>query len=757
MSLRVEGLRKRFGDVQALDGVSFTVARGEVFGFLGANGAGKTTTMRIALGLLRADEGSVTWLDRDASDWPRRTWGYMPEERGLYGRMNVLDQLVFFASLYDVPRTRARADALAWLARFRIDDVAGRRAETLSKGNQQKVQFIATVLHEPDVILMDEPFAGLDPVNVALLKAAFLEMRDRGKTIVFSTHQLEMAEELCDSVAIIDHGRLVTAGSTRDVKASTGHQVVRVATAAGGELEWLRSLPHVRVTRPGRDFTELHVDAGTDPQTVLRAAVGRGDDVLRFEVADPSLEEVFVERVGALDVEERTLATPAGVRIMSTMSHMTSVARREASVRVRTRTFVIGTVLLALGVVAIALVPVIVGYVEGNSTQRVAIYVGASDLHADPAPTLRALLNAAPSTDATGTSSATHEAFAITTTTDLAGARADVTAGRTTAVLAIERGPDGELAFTLYTNDVATGRTAQLIRQAATSVAVAERLERLGVDAADQASLFGPATYVVKWPDPTRTEPTQDSTAMGSSYLLAFGITLLIFMMIVLYGNWVAMSVVEEKSSRVMEVILNAATPFELLGGKVLGVGAAAFLQYLAILVAGGLALVLQDRVAAFVLGDSAGVTLPEGLTITLLVLFCVYGVLGFLLYAVLYAAAGSLVSRQEDVNGAVMPMTMITMVGYLIAVYAGTGLLDIRAGWVAVIAQIPFISPFIMPSRIAAGEAAGWEVALSIAILLATIPAVLWIAARVYAAGVLLYGQRPSLRAVWRLVRSPS
>jgi ABC-2 type transport system ATP-binding protein len=157
---------------------------------------------------------------------------------------------------------------------------------------------------------MDEPFAALDPVNVALLKSAFLEMRDRGKTIVFSTHQLDMAEELCDSVAIIDHGRLVTAGSTRDVKHSTGHQVVRVATAAGEELAWLQSLPHVRVTRPGRDFTELHVDAGTDPQTVLRAAVTRGDEVLRFEVTDPSLEEVFVERVGALDLEERTLATP---------------------------------------------------------------------------------------------------------------------------------------------------------------------------------------------------------------------------------------------------------------------------------------------------------------------------------------------------------------------------------------------------------------------------------------------------------------
>ncbi len=307
MTLVIDDLAKRFGQVQALDGVTFQVRPGQVFGFLGANGAGKTTTMRIVLGFLEPDRGSVTWRDRPAASWPRVTWGYMPEERGLYGRMPVLEQLVYFASLYGVPRAKARRDALDWLARFRIAEYADRRAESLSKGNQQKVQYIATVLHDPDVLLMDEPFSGLDPVNVALLKAAFLEMRDRGKTLVFSTHQLEQAEELCDGVAIIDRGRIVTAGPTRDVKRSTGHQVVRVATAGNGDLAWLRSLPQVTVTRAGRDYTELHVDDGADPQSVLRAAIERGE-VLRFEVADPSLEEVFVERVGALDADERTLA-----------------------------------------------------------------------------------------------------------------------------------------------------------------------------------------------------------------------------------------------------------------------------------------------------------------------------------------------------------------------------------------------------------------------------------------------------------------
>ena len=307
MTLAIDDLHKRFGDVVALDGVSFEVPEGTIFGFLGANGAGKTTTMRIVLGLLAPDSGRVIWNGRAAATWPRDTWGYMPEDRGLYPRMTVLDQLVYFARLYDVPAQQARRDAEHWLARFRISDYATRRAESLSKGNQQKVQYIATVLHDPDVLLMDEPFAGLDPVNITLLRTALTEMRDRGRTVIFSTHQLEMAEELCDAVAIIDDGRMVEVGSTRAVRQSTGHQVIRLGMARNGNLDWLTAVPGVTVTKSSVDATELRLGTGGDPQAVLHAAIAHGD-VLRFEVADPSLENVFVERVGALDTTERTLA-----------------------------------------------------------------------------------------------------------------------------------------------------------------------------------------------------------------------------------------------------------------------------------------------------------------------------------------------------------------------------------------------------------------------------------------------------------------
>jgi ABC-2 type transport system ATP-binding protein len=313
MSLVFDQLCKRFGTVQALDGISFSVEPRQVFGFLGANGAGKTTAMRIALDILRADSGTVSWQGRDSTVLPRRTWGYLPEERGLYPRMKVLDQLVFFGSLYGIGRPQARREAESWLSRFRIPEYAQRRAEELSKGNQQKVQFIAAILHDPEVLILDEPFTGLDPVNVALLKQAFLEMRDRGKTIVFSTHQMEMAEELCDAVAIIDHGQLVVSGPVREVKQASGKQMVRLAVSGDPDMPWLADVPGVSVTRPGRDYTELEVASGIDPESVLVAARERDERVTLFEITDPTLERIFVEHVGAAppSQEERTLAAPA--------------------------------------------------------------------------------------------------------------------------------------------------------------------------------------------------------------------------------------------------------------------------------------------------------------------------------------------------------------------------------------------------------------------------------------------------------------
>jgi ABC-2 type transport system ATP-binding protein len=305
MSLDIDRVTKRFGPTVALDDLSFSVPIGRIFGFLGANGAGKTTTMRICLGIVHADSGQVRWDGRSTLELPRRTFGYLPEERGLYPRSTVIEQLSYFASLYGESARDARANAHHWLERFRIPEYATRRAEELSKGNQQKVQFIAAILHGPEVLLMDEPFTGLDPVNLGLLRDAFLELRAMGRTILFSTHQMEAAEALCESVAIVDHGRVVASGTLGELKRTSRARTMRLGI--DGEIlpTWLGAIEGVAAIRPGAGFTELELRPGIEPRDVLSVALARGAAVNHFEVAEPSLEAIFIEHVGrAPDAED---------------------------------------------------------------------------------------------------------------------------------------------------------------------------------------------------------------------------------------------------------------------------------------------------------------------------------------------------------------------------------------------------------------------------------------------------------------------
>jgi ABC-2 type transport system ATP-binding protein len=312
MSLAVDGLVKRFGAIQALNGLHFEVPEAHVFGFLGSNGAGKTTTMRIALGVLRADGGRITWRGRDHRCLPRQFWGYLPEERGLYPKMTVLEQLVFFAGLQGVPRDVAIREARSWLARFRVPEFAGRKAEELSKGNQQKVQFLAAVMHDPQVMLMDEPFTGLDPVNIVLLREAILELRDRGKTIVLSTHQMETVEAMCESVSIVGRGQTIVTGPLSEVKRSTGRRMVLLATRGDHSLAWLAQVPGARLLRPGMERSEIEIEPEVEPESVLAAALAAGARVTHFEVADPSLAQVFIEHVGRPKaIEDEAAPAPA--------------------------------------------------------------------------------------------------------------------------------------------------------------------------------------------------------------------------------------------------------------------------------------------------------------------------------------------------------------------------------------------------------------------------------------------------------------
>ncbi len=303
MALDINNVSKAFGSFQAVDDVSFSVTPGRIFGFLGTNGAGKTTTMRMILDIIRPDSGTITWNGTSNVDVPRNDFGYLPEERGLYPKMQVEEQLLFLAQLYGADKATARASLDEWLERLAIAENRHKMVEQLSKGNQQKIQFLAAILHDPEILILDEPFSGLDPVNADQMKQAFLEMRNRGKTIIFSTHQLEDAEELCHEVVIINRGKLLISGEVMDVRRSMERQVVRFAVANGGDTGWVERVPDVSIARRREDYLELRVPDAAAAQRVLAEALRQQLTVTQFDISFPSLNDVFLHLVrGTRDV-----------------------------------------------------------------------------------------------------------------------------------------------------------------------------------------------------------------------------------------------------------------------------------------------------------------------------------------------------------------------------------------------------------------------------------------------------------------------
>jgi ABC-2 type transport system ATP-binding protein len=296
--LELIDLRRRFGDVVALDGVSFDVDEGSVVGFVGPNGAGKTTAMRIVLGVLGADGGEVRWRGRPVDGRARRRFGYIPEERGLYPKMRVLDQLVYLARLHGVGRAPARARALNILETLGVADRAKDRVESLSLGNQQRVQLAAALVHEPDVLVLDEPFSGLDPVGTdVLVDVLHHERRTRGVPIVFSSHQLELVERVCDRVAMIVDGRIVAEGAIDALRASRARRLVRIEVD-GATAGWHESIPGVRLEAEVTGGVVVELADGADDQRVLDLARSVGE-VRHFSLVRPTLSELFREVIAS--------------------------------------------------------------------------------------------------------------------------------------------------------------------------------------------------------------------------------------------------------------------------------------------------------------------------------------------------------------------------------------------------------------------------------------------------------------------------
>ncbi|QQS49193.1 MAG: ATP-binding cassette domain-containing protein [Acidobacteriota bacterium] len=294
-AITVSQVTKSYGDFVAVDKLSLEVRQGSIFGLIGPNGAGKSTTIRMIVNITMPDSGEIRLFDQPMNSKLQERVGYLPEDRGLYKKMKVHEQLAFFAELKGLSHLEAEKRIDEWLERIEMSEWKNRKWEELSKGMQQKIQFVSTILHSPDLVILDEPFSGLDPVSAGLLKEIVQELRQSNKTIIFSTHLMQQAEELCDEICLIDHGHKVLGGSLREIKRSFGWRYV--ALEGEGVNETLKQIPFVRNVLDRRDHLDVTIEPGIDPQELLKLLIERGAVINRFELVAPSLNEIFIESV----------------------------------------------------------------------------------------------------------------------------------------------------------------------------------------------------------------------------------------------------------------------------------------------------------------------------------------------------------------------------------------------------------------------------------------------------------------------------
>lgn len=295
ITVKLDRVRKSFGDFTAVEDLSLSVRAGRVFGLLGPNGAGKTTTIRMIVNITAPDSGSIEVFGRKIDSELQNRIGYLPEERGLYRKMKVGDQLRFFAELKNVRGKQVDAKIDEWLARVKLSDWKNKRSMELSKGMQQKIQFITAVLHDPELLILDEPFSGLDPINSELLKEIVLDLKRNGKTIIFSTHQMEVAEKICDDICLLNRSQKIFAGSLREIKSSFGRNAVAVRCEGGDGV--LDDPALVSKVVRHADEAQALLAQGANAQTLLRRLIDSGATIGKFEMVEPSLNDIFITKV----------------------------------------------------------------------------------------------------------------------------------------------------------------------------------------------------------------------------------------------------------------------------------------------------------------------------------------------------------------------------------------------------------------------------------------------------------------------------
>jgi len=294
-TVSIDHITKTFGEFSAVSDLSLAVYPGRIYGLLGPNGAGKTTTIRMIVNITAPDSGRIEVFGRQITPELQDRIGYLPEERGLYKKMKVGDQLKFFAALKNVAAKEANQRVDRWLARLKLTEWKNKKASELSKGMQQKVQFISAIIHEPDLLILDEPFSGLDPVNVEVLKEIILELKAAGKTIIFSTHQMEVAEKICDDICLINRSQKVLEGSIREVKRAFSRNAVALRLVGGEAALEDRAL--VSKVQRHSDGIEVLLAEGASPQALLKELLAAGAMIERFEMIEPSLHDIFIEKV----------------------------------------------------------------------------------------------------------------------------------------------------------------------------------------------------------------------------------------------------------------------------------------------------------------------------------------------------------------------------------------------------------------------------------------------------------------------------
>jgi ABC-2 type transport system ATP-binding protein len=301
-AIELQDVRKSFGPVRAVDGLTLHVPQGTVYGFLGPNGAGKTTTLRMAMDIIRPDSGEIRLSGEPASSFARGRVGYMPEERGLYRKMTVTAVLRYFGSLKGMTAAQLGQCVPAWLERIDLAAYANKKVEELSRGMHQKLQFAVTVINDPELVILDEPFSGLDPVNQDLLREIITGMRDRGRTVLFSTHGMHEAEQLCDFIVLINKGKVVVDGTLDEIRSR--HESHTVSIEIEGDAAFVWTLPLVAAVQPDGRRLNVTLRDGADPQELLRILIERSR-VRAFEIKQPSLHEIFVRLVGGGHAEDR--------------------------------------------------------------------------------------------------------------------------------------------------------------------------------------------------------------------------------------------------------------------------------------------------------------------------------------------------------------------------------------------------------------------------------------------------------------------